>query len=158
MIAVEGVIIVLVTVMVWRMYAEYLGARRESCRSFLKMLIDMRDKMYCYLISPREWAEKYEGSDIYGFVEKIKNGQELYSAYTECRTNISIPDAADSVLRDYFSRVGERYVESELLAADRAIDELRRIEAVSQEEVSKKTKVAGALLGAFSTGIVILIL
>lgn len=158
MILLGGVIILLVTVAVWRAYADYLKERRESCRIFIRMLADMRDKMYCYLISPREWAQKYDDVDKYGFAEKVKEGQELYSAYMECRGRTHIPDAADAILRDYFSRVGDSYVENEVAAADNVISELRKIDAQSSEEALKKTKVAGALLGAFSTGIVILIL
>ena len=64
----------------------------------------------------------------------------------------------DDVLLGCFSRLGEGYLDTELEAISAGIDKLRSHVDRYGEELTKKRKVAGALIGACASGIVILVI
>lgn len=153
-----GAIMLGVSLAVWRAYVDFLHRQREACRVFLDLLRDLRDKTYCYLESAREWASRTARRDAYGFTDMVGSGVGLLEAYEACRESLYLPREADEALVEYFTRAGGGYLDGELMAADRAIERLAALDAASGEETARRTRVAGALLGALAAGIVIMIL
>lgn len=156
-----GVFIVnLIIFLIWREYSLYLKRELNTCRIFRTMLRDMRDKMRCYLESPRVWALGYEDDVLLasGFLYKLRHGCCLNDAYTACKDGMCISGDVDTVLRDFFTRMGDGYLDTELMAIDSAISGLSECERVMADESAKKSKVAGAVLGAFAVGMIILVM
>ncbi len=135
---------------IWRGYASYLKQCKMSLCSFYDALCDMKDKMSLYLLSPREWAEKYDGrllSDC-GFTDKLCSGESVLSSYSEAKRHLHIDDDSDEVLTSLFSHFGEGYLENELAAMQSAILKLEKIKEKTDAETDKRIKVAGVLIGA----------
>ena len=156
-----GVLVVnLIVFFVWREYSIYLKRELNICRTFRIMLRDMHNKMRCYLDSPRTWALGYEDDILLesGFLYELRHGASLCEAYDACKSGMCISSAVDTVLRDFFVRMGEGYLDTELIAIESAISGLMECERVMSDESTKKSKVAGAVLGAFAIGTVILVM
>lgn len=160
MLIIGVVIIIVIVFLIWREYTSYLGRELNVCRAFRAMLCDMRDKMRCYLDTPRTWALGYEDDLLSecGFLGRLRLGASLADAYDACKETLCISKSVDSTLRSLFARSGEGYIDTELVAIDSAITNLTATEGVMSGEVNKKSKVAGAVLGAFVAGIVILVM
>ncbi len=143
-------VLILSALFVWRGYASYLKRCRMSLYSFYDALCDMKDKMTLYLLSPREWAERYDGgllSDC-GFTDKLCSGESILASYSKAKGKLSIDDDSDAVLTSLFSHFGEGYLENELAAMESAISKLGQIKEKSDAETEKRIKVAGVLIGA----------
>jgi len=160
MLLIGVVIIIVIVFLFWREYTSYLERELKVCRTFRAMLCDMRDKMRCYLDTPRTWAHGYEDDQLSecGFLDRLRGGVSLADAYEACKEKLCISRSVDSALHSFFARSGEGYIDTELVAIDCAIDSLTETEGVMSGEVNKKAKVAGAVLGAFVAGIVILVM
>jgi hypothetical protein len=65
---------------------------------------------------------------------------------------------ADEVLDSAFSGLGKGYLEGEIEALDDAVSRLGAQEKELSVELSKRQRVAGALLGALAVGTVILVI
>lgn len=152
--------IVFVIFLFWREYTSYLRRELLVLRTFRNMLRDMKDKMRCYLDSPRSWSLGYENDILSdsGFLGALRGGADLLEAYVTCREKLCISQETDSVLFSLFSRAGEGYIDTELEAMECALEGLSAIESTMVDEVNKKTKVSGAVLGAFAAGIIILVM
>lgn len=146
--------------MTWREYSLLLGAELLWCRAFVSALTDMRAKMRCYLDSPRAWAEGYCGGPLEecGFLDLLREGVGVAEAYRGTRANMSLSDICDTLITDCFSRLGEGYLDTELSLMDLTIDKLSSEEKRAAEELPRKRKAMGAVLGACACGIVILVI
>ena len=155
-----AIAVILGTYMIWREYAAYLDRELLSCRVFLRALVDYREKMKCYMDVPSSWALGYvdDELDVCGFLEMIKSGVDLYEAYTAKRDRFCLTDEVDEILSSCFSRLGEGYLETELEALESAIEKLTRVEKAISENLSKRRKATGAVLGACALGVVILVI
>lgn len=145
--------------MMWREYASYLDKELLSCRAFLGALLDYREKMKCYMEVPGGWAEGYADDLLAscGFLDMLKSGAELPEAYSKAREKLCVADEIDKILTSCFARLGEGYLDTELETLELTIDKLTRQEGVMAENLSKRRKATGAVLGAFVFGVVILI-
>ena len=144
----------------WREYSSYLDRKISFCRAFLGAVTDYREKVRCYLDSPREWARDYSDSllDECGFLPALRDGADFDSAYRLNRDAILLSEDADSILTPCFSRLGEGYLEGELEILSACIGKLEKEEATASEELVKKRKAVGAMLGAVAAGIVLMII
>ena len=146
--------------LVWKSYCAYLDERRVYSLAFLRAITDYRDKMRCYLISPSEWARGFRDESLLGvgFLERVTAGETFISAYRAVADKLSLPSDVDEVLGDYFGRLGDGYLESELEILESAIGRLESMTRSISDDMPKRQKAVGALLGACAVGTVILII
>lgn len=150
----------LAALMAWRAYASYLSLQKQGCVAFLSAITDMREKMRCYLYSPREWSGGYKSEYLAecGFLTALSNGKSLSEAYLLSKERIEMCNRADEILTELFSRCGEGYLEGEILALDSAIAGLSALKNEMEAQNGKKTRAVGAMLGAIAAGVAILAL
>lgn len=155
-----GALVALAVFIVWRVYSSYLCSEKLCCEAFLFALSDMREKMKCYMSSPREWAEGYSSDKLAssGFIGALCNGESLADAYEIGKSHLQLSRETDEVLCDLFSRLGGGYLEGELMALDSAIAKLSAIRDGMQTQNGKRTRAVGALLGAIAAGAILLAL
>jgi hypothetical protein len=152
--------VILAVYMIWREYCAYLESELDWCAHFLRALVDYRDKVKCYMDTPSGWASAYTDELLTecGFLPHISESGDFRLAYSEARLSATITDEADEVLRGCFERLGEGYLESETETLSLAIEKLKREEEKLRSAISGKRKAVGAMLGAFASGMVILII
>ena len=151
--------IISAALLAWRSYRAYLIEELGFVRAFLGALEDYRRGVGCYLEPLSRWAESYadERLSAVGFFDGLREG-DAGAAYKAVSSKCYLPDKVDEILDHTFSRLGAGYLEGELAVLDDAIARLSREEKRIAEELSKRQKVAGALLGAFAVGAVILVI
>ena len=144
----------------WRTYCAFLHEELSDTRAFLNALRDYREKMKCYLDSPAAWAHGYTVEPLASseFIKRVAGGEPISSAYSDTRDAFCLPCDIDEVISDCFSRLGEGYLDTELAALDGAISRIAEREGRMADDIARRTKVAGALLGACAVGIVILVI
>ena len=152
--------VVLAVLFAWRTYCTFLSTELSDVRAFLRALISYRDKMKCYLETPSAWARGYEDERLsrLGFLERLREGGDVSEAYRLASEESCLPSSVDEVLCDCFSHLGEGYLESELAAIGVAISRLSDEEKRISSDISRRGRVAGALLGACAVGVVILVI
>ena len=145
---------------VWRGYSSYLDTELLWCRAFLRAIKDYRERMRCFLSSPADWALTYEDEHLFecGFLSSLRDGSDFCSAYRVAADKIFLPDEVDGILSALFDRLGDGYLEGELEAVSAVIERLCEEDARLSADVTRKRKAVGAMLGAFTLGIVILII
>ena len=155
-----AVAVTLAMYLVWREYSHFLDGQLAWCRCFLRALGDYRNKMKCYMDTPTKWAGEYSDGHLSscGFLERLEKEGNFKSAYTSACPSAHMSDSTDEILSSCFQRLGDGYLDTELEALSVAIDGLTREEARLSENVYKKRRASGAMLGAFAMGIVILII
>ena len=160
MIYIGAFIVILAAFSAWRCYSSFLLEEIGYTRAFLSALSDYREKMKCYLKSPMDWASDYVKSDstIVAFLGRVRDGEQFVAAYTDSKDGYYLPKRVDEVLESCFSGLGDGYLETELEVVESAIGELTAIERGMADEISKRQRASGALLGAFAVGLVILVL
>lgn len=152
--------IVIAVYIIWREYAVFLDGELSWCRCFLSALTDYRDKVRCYVETPRAWARDYSDARLSGcgFLDLITSGADFLEAYRECARSPYLTEATDSALSECFDRLGRGYIDTELEVLGIAIDKLTVEEHRLAESLAKRRKALGATLGAVVSGIVILIM
>ena len=155
-----AVSIILAVYMIWREYSSFLDGELRWCRCYLKALEDYRDKVKCYMQTPTRWAQGYTDAMLSecGFLERLSGGEDIGEAYRLSRPEIGVSGTVDAILSDCFERLGEGYLDTEIEVLESAIGKLSLEEKKSGESLGKKRKAAGALLGAFASGVVILVI
>ena len=146
--------------MIWREYSSMLTGELEWCRRFLKALTDYRDKIRCYMDTPSRWAAEYSDCKLRdcGFLTYLGECGDFRRAYSRANVSMKVSADADATLKTCFDRLGEGYLETELETLGTAIEQLKRIEEGLSVSYSKRRKAVGALLGAFASGVVILVM
>lgn len=152
-------LIISAALLAWRSYRAYLIEELGFVRAFLGALEDYRRGVGCYLAPLSRWAESYadERLSAVGFLDGLREG-DAGAAYKAVRGRCYLPDKVDEILDCTFSRLGAGYLDGELAVLDDAIARLSSEEKRIAEELSKRKKVAGALLGAVAVGAVILVI
>ena len=155
-----AIAVILGVYMIWREYATYLDRELLSCRVFLRALTDYREKMKCYMEVPSSWAMGYSDVTLSacGFLDVLKAGADLPEAYGKAKEKLCITDEVDRILTSCFFRLGEGYLETELETLEIAITKLSHEEGTMAENLSKRRKATGAVLGACALGVVILVI
>ena len=155
-----AIAVILGVYMIWREYSAYLDRELLSCRAFLHALTDYREKMKCYMYVPSSWAEGYSDENLSacGFLDMLKSGVDLPEAYRKARESLCVTDEVDKILTSCFGRLGEGYLDTELETLEIAIGKLSRAEGLMAENLSKRRKATGAVLGACALGAVILVI
>ena len=153
-------VVIFATFLIWREYVSYLERGHSYCRAFLHALGDYRERVRCYLDSPLAWALGYEDDKLMecGFLKAVREGGEMSWAYSSSRQSLCLDYRVDGILSECFERLGNGYLDTELATLDLAISRLTEAESESLTELSRKRKVAGAFLGAFASGVVIMII
>ena len=144
----------------WRTYCSYLCSELSDARTFLAALSDYREKMRCYLSSPRAWASDYSDERLgdSGFLSRLASGEEMTYVFRELREEYYLTDRVNEILNSCFDRLGEGYLDTELEVLASAIAALGEEVRSMSDELKNRERVAGALLGAFAVGTVILIM
>lgn len=145
--------------MIWREYVGYLERELYWCREFLGAIKDLREKMKCYLESPTEWSRGYNSEALSrcGFLDKVVECGDVLTAYKHSH-DVCLSDNAKEILESCFEHLGDGYIDTELESIELAISKLSEEEACASAEIGRKRRVAGAFLGAFASGIVILVI
>ena len=143
-----------------RCYLSYLRARRDECFALLSLLRELERGMSLHLDSPKLVFERFSAEALSpsGLVDMLKKGVVPSEALTRAESSLSVPKEAKRILRDYFFRVGESYLEGELRAVSRAISELEPIAEKERTELEKRGRVAGVLIFSTLAGVLILFL
>ena len=159
MVYIGALAVIFAAFMIWREYAGYLDRELYWCREFLGAIRDLREKMKCYLDSPCEWAREYKSEALLrcGFRDKLLQGEDILVAYKSSR-DVCLSDKAGEILESCFEHLGEGYIDTELESIELAIAKLTEEEKCASAEIGRKRKVAGAFIGAFASGIVILVI
>lgn len=146
--------------MIWREYVGYLDGELYWLREMLSALKDLKEKMQCYLTAPSDWARGYESEGLRecGFLGRLSDKEDMLLAYRAAKERICISDKADGILTSCFDRLGEGYLDTELESLELAISKLGEEESRASAETVRRRKVAGAFLGAFASGIVIMVI
>lgn len=154
-----AIIIIFAAFLIWREYSHYLRGELLGCRAFHRAMEDLFDKMKCYLASPKEWAKDYKDELLSksGMLDAVRGGEDLLTAYREAKKSICISQCVDEILESCFSRLGTGYIDTELGMIAATIEKLSKEEEKAEGELSRKSRAFGAVLGAFVSGIVILI-
>lgn len=146
--------------MMWREYAVFLDKELLWCRTFLRALSDYREKIKCYMDTPSSWACGY--NDRYlsecGFLGRLMDGDNFSDAYRGSCGKLILTDTTEDTLNSCFERLGDGYLDTELEVIEQALEKLSREEGRISEDLLKRRKAAGAVLGAFASGIIILII
>lgn len=152
--------IILAVFMAWRCYSLYLGDELSHTRVLLRALRSYRERMKCYLESPSEWARGYDDEllEASGFLGALKGGESLLAAYKSTKDGLYITGACDEIIEGCFERLGDGYLDTELEVMESAIGGVECEEKRLSEDISRRKRVAGALLGALAVGVVILII
>ena len=150
--------VLLAVFMAWRCYCDFLFDELSHTRAFLRALQNYRERMKCYLESPSGWASGYDDALLSssGFLDMVSGGESFSGAYLKTRELWCVSPCVDEILDGCFSRLGEGYLETELEVIESAISDIEREEKRLAEDISRRKRVAGALLGAFAVGVVIL--
>lgn len=153
-----AVAVILAAYMTWRMYSEALFCELDLCKRLLSALTDYRDKVKCYMDTPKKWAAEYSDDKLShcGFLPHLAGGGDFKSAYSRLKTSMTVSDGVDSALSECFGRLGEGYLDTELEILNAAIGKLEIEEKRMTEAFCGKKKAVGAMLGAVASGIVIL--
>ena len=143
-----------------RAYLAYLTAARDECLGFLSLLNELERSMSLYLEAPRPVFERASRgvAALSPFAEGLGEGMTPAEAFAAAVGKLSLPEEAARVLREYFSRVGEGYLDGELRALRRAISELEPVAERSRGELEKRGRVAGVLIFSALAGAFILFL
>ena len=157
---VGAIVLIIAVFAAWRIYCSFLGAQLDSVRSFLSALSDYREKVRCYLCAPAEWASAYADKDtaVSELTAQLADGKGFLEAYESVKDRFYLTQKADDALRTCLSRLGTGYLETELEVLASGIDSLDREERHLCEEVERRRRAVGALLGAIAMGMVILII
>lgn len=158
MVYIGALAVIFAAFMIWREYVAHLNCELNWCREFLYAIKDLREKMKCYLDSPTEWARCYESEALSrcGFLDKLQECGDVLAAYRS--SEVCLSDTADEILTNLFERLGEGYIDTELESIELAIARLGEEQTSASLEIGRKSKVAGAFLGAFACGIVIFVI
>ena len=159
MLYIGGFLIVLSVLIVWRCYCAFLSAEIGSTRAFLRAMCDYREKMRCYLKSPKEWALDYSDADLPGsFLTGLRDGESLIEAYRSARADCYLTACGDEALESCLSGLGDGYLDTELAVMDSLVARLGAEEKHLADEITKRKRIAGAMLGACAVGVVILVI
>ena len=65
---------------IWKIYVIYLERIHLFSRAFLAALTDLREKMRCYLDSPRAWSQGYRDPllEECGFLRRVRDGEDIF--------------------------------------------------------------------------------
>lgn len=153
-----AVAVVLAAYMTWRVYSASLFGELDICRRLLAALTDYRDKIKCYMDTPKMWANEYSDEELarYGFLSCLMSGGDFLSAYSVLKESVIIGEQVDCALTECFERLGAGYLETEIEILNVVIDKLKVEEESMTEAFVGKKKAAGAVLGAVASGVVIL--
>ena len=152
--------VILAALLAWRAYSGFLCEELELSRAFLGALRDYRDKVSCYLLTPKEWARGYAERSVIisDFISCVAVGESMKAAYEAVKDSYCLPDEIDEALTDCFSALGEGYLDVELAILDSAIARIEDAAGRLSAGFKSKEQGVGALLGACAVGTVILII
>ena len=140
-------------------YKKYLAMGLSELEEYLAFLKHIKGRVYLNAEDYRTASLGFESQLLseLGFIEAIKEGRPLHSAYEKAKERMLLPSQADSVIDECFASLGKADVATETRTLQLCIEELNRICCELKESVHKKTRSAFALLFASGLGLVILL-
>ena len=145
---------------IYREYSKRKRARLCECLAFLSFIRHAKLQLSCYLRPVKELADGFENSILekIGFLEKIRKGDTLTSAYKECCSCISVGKEESDILLNLFSHIGDGYAEQSLELIESAVAELESISDELKSEVPRSIKLALTLTATATAGLFILVM
>ena len=139
-----------------------LGLRRgiglgvSETEEFLSALRHLRDGMRCYLKTPTEALSdfKSEGLSRIGFLPIGDEG--IGAAFSRCSDHSHMSRDAKALLGECFSRLGDGYLDDELLRLDGYIARLEELSLKEEAEGARRGKVLTVVFTAAAMLVVIL--
>ena len=160
MLILGAILLILFAFLLWREYSSYLKREEAELTEITRFLRNMRERMMCYLELPSAWIGEYS-SDVLesvGFLERIRSGDDVSSAYEGVKKNLLIDPEISDELSALFSGLGEGYLDTELVAVDKTVEKLDQALGRLLPEIKNRSRAAGAVLGALAMGAVIMII
>ena len=160
MVFIGASLLILFAFLVWKEYAGYLNKGTRELEEFVRFIETMKERMECYLETPGVWVPDFTADELerLGFLESIRNGNDVNTAYAECKDLLCICNDAREILDELFSHLGNGYLDTELGIINSSLGKLTKIKDAFRTEKENKTKAMGAMIGAVAIGIIILIL
>ena len=160
MVYIGSFLLILCAFYIWRLFCSYLDGELACLRSVLFALTDYRDKMRCYLMTPREWASSYKDELLEGcgMLTRLRDGEDFASAYNGVQADMTLSDGARTIIEPCFAKLGDGYAETELAMLDMTVSRLTEEEKRESEQLSKRRKAIGAIVGACTSGLVIIMI
>ncbi len=145
--------------LLWRGYSREMDARLSICEVLLSLISDMRGKLSAYLISPREWALRYNGEagELSPLLGALVSGELPRDAFSRVEEKLSFDKELLSIASELFSGLGTGYIESELRALDLAIEAIRLRSGKIKLDNERSKRAFGAVIGAAVGGVLILL-
>jgi hypothetical protein len=142
-----------------RSYLDYLKERELLCFAFLELLDAIERGLTHSLKTPAECISELSSPCLLrvGFAELVLKGETLCGAFEKCRERIMMPKEACELLYRLFSTLGTGYLEGELTRVRDARRELEGIADVERGKRAERGRVAGAVLFAATSGLMLLI-
>lgn len=143
-----------------REYSRFAEQEKAQWRGFSALLSHIEGGISKFLASGEGLFRGFEDEALEkcGFLQEIKAGVGLSSAFESCRGKLLLPEECKGRLSEFFASFGRGYQESELasLAAFRVGFE--KEEAAERERLEKSVSVTRALLlgGALSVAIMLI--
>ena len=160
MLFIGAFLLLAVAFVLWKEYTAYLKRGADELDEFVRFVKCMKEKMECYMEVPAEWIRGFSSDKLegVGFLEAIRDGSDVDTAYSNVESSLCMCDDAREVLKDLFSHLGNGYLETELGMIKPSLDKLLKIQERLKDEKENKTKAIGAMIAAVTLGIIILIL
>lgn len=143
-----------------REYTVYMKRRLSQCRDFLSFISHMRICVGCYLLPSDELWRGFESDELsaVGFLDSVKSGDGIFSAYKKCEGNLSLSREEKSVLSELFSSLGEGYLEDGMHLIRASEERMQELYRALYEDFPRCVKLAATLSLTAAIGISILII
>ena len=148
-----------VGIIVYRLYAAYLGRRIREYDSFLSLLSHIHKEIRLYLSPPSRLFFGYRDKllDSLGFISRAAS-DGVGMAFSAVRRRLSISEAGVKILNELFSGFGRDSREGELRRIDEAVSVLSNIRNSEAQEMEKSLKLCAAMICAAVLGTIILLI
>ena len=154
------IIILLSSFLLGRSYSKYLDKGLGELEGFLELLVYMRGKVVCYLEPAFVWQGGFsnEWLERCGFIPALRENGSLRGAYKAVHGRLSVPNEAEKVLSDFFSRTGKGYLDSEIKNLDYTVERLDKLCERMRTGLPGRRRVMNASLTALGLGLAILVI
>ena len=143
-----------------RAYAAFIRRRVAEYTSILGFLEIMNRDILCFLSTPSELAARSGDAllDEIGFLSALRNGKELFDAFSDSLPRLHLSAADADFLASFFEKFGQGTRESELHSLDACIAHFSVRTADEESRAGDEIRLAGTLLALVAIGLVILLL
>ena len=140
----------------YRGYREELLKHMEALCEFLVRLLR---EVESYGRSVGAWIKEYSSPILAecGFLERVRGGEQLYSAFLASMGEIHIPKQAEELVKEVLERYGKRNIETEITELRRGVDRLEEIIKTEKEAKDKSVRAVFAMSMGVAVGLCLLL-